>query len=233
MKTTLLALSIVICLMTVHDGHADAANRGLFTVYETETSDKDATSEQCECKKDPLEAKLSSMTFIANDKAFMKIYDNLDFEDKDFWNDISILKLKGITEAEVFINSYGGSAFVGFALYGLIQQAQKDGFKFHAIANGLIASAAVPVFLAFDNRTAVANTVFMIHEASSSLQGSSSEFRSQTALFDLLRDQYFNILMDRTNLKDKEQWEVWERKTEWINMQRAIEIGIVPYEGEP
>jgi len=182
----------------------------------------------CSNPKDPLEAKLSSMTVIVDNKAYIKIYDNLDYEDKDFWNDLSILKNKNITEAEVFVNSYGGSAFVGFALCGLIKQAQKDGFKFHAIGNGIIASAALPVFLSFDDRTAVENTVFMIHEASSQMQGTSSEFRSQNALFDLLRDQYFDILMDRTDLKDKEQWETWERKTEWINLERAIEIGIVP-----
>jgi len=179
-------------------------------------------------KKDPLEEKLSSMTMIVGDKAFMKIYDSLDYEDRDFWNDLSILRAKGISDIDVFVNSYGGSAVVGFALCGLIKQAQKDGTRFHAIGNGIIASAALPVFLSFDDRTAVEHTIFMIHEPSSQMQGTSSEFRSQNALFDLMRDQYFDILMDRTILKDKEQWEAWERKTEWINLERAIEIGIVP-----
>jgi len=242
-KVTLRGLVVAVLAVGLYVGYSLVdiqANSGLamdfgfFSPYQEQADVPDTIVDDKKAEtdsEDPLEKKLSSMTFIAGDRAFIKIYDALDYEDRDFWNDICILKTKGIYDVDVFVNSYGGSAFVGFALCGLIEQAQKEGFRFRAIGNGIIASAAVPVFLSFDNRIAVSNTMFMIHEASSAMEGTSSQFRSQSELFELLRDQYFKILMDKTNLKDREQWEKWERKTEWITLERAIEIGIVPMEG--
>ena len=176
------------------------------------------------------ETELSDLTSVCGDKAAMFIYSALTTDDTKIWNDFQYLKNHGISNVVVYVNSPGGYATTGFALAGVFRWAQDNGFNMTAYASGIVASAAVPVYLAFDNRKALNNVIFMIHEASTEMSGTSSQFKSQSDMFDLMREQYFNILIDRTNLKDREQWERWERDTKWIGLSEAVELGIVPKE---
>jgi ATP-dependent protease ClpP protease subunit len=173
-------------------------------------------------------AELSDITDIVGNQAIIRIYSALTADDAALWNDLMILKDRGIIDITFFINSPGGLAFTGFSLAGIISWAQNNGFKLKAYASGIVASAAVPVFLAFDNREALGNVIFMIHEASTEMAGSTSQFKATNEMLELIRDQYFQILMDRTNIKDRDQWEKWERDTKWIGLDEAREIGIVP-----
>lgn len=174
---------------------------------------------------------LSQLSFIANDKAFVKIFSGLSVADVTrLWNDLVYLENNTtIRDVNLFINLPGGDAFSGLALADQIERARKKGFKITAHASGIIASAAVPVFAVCDMRLAAQGTIFMVHEAALWKwpgRETASDIQSQNDLMILLRDRYIGKLVDNSNL-DKTKWEELEKKTTWFSASKALTWGLV------
>ena len=177
------------------------------------------------------EGRLSELSFISKDKAFIKIFSELSVSDVTrLWNDIVVLELNSnIRDVDLFINSPGGDAFSGLALADQIERAQRRGFRVTAHASGIVASAAVPVFAVCNSRNAAPGTIFMVHEAALWKwpgRETASDISSQNELMGLLRDRYIDKLVNRTSL-DKEKWEQLENKTTWFSVEKALEWGLV------
>jgi ATP-dependent protease ClpP protease subunit len=177
------------------------------------------------------EGALSNISFIAKDEAFIKIFSSLTVGDVTrLWNDISVLKKStDIRKINLFINSPGGDAFSGLALADQIERAQRDGFQITAHASGIIASAAVPVFVVANTRLAAPGTIFMVHETSIWKwpgRETASDIRSQNKLMDLIRDRYIGKLAKYSKLSEKE-WRELEHKTTWFSVEKAKHWGIV------
>jgi len=177
------------------------------------------------------EGRLSQLSFIANDKAFVKIFSGLSVADVTrLWNDLVVLENNTeIRDVNLFINSPGGDAFSGLALADQIERARRKGFKVTAHASGIIASAAVPVFAVCNVRLAAPGTIFMVHEAALWKwpgRETASDIRSQNDLMYLLRDRYIGKLVDNSKL-DKSKWEELEKKTTWFSANKAMDWGLV------
>ena len=177
------------------------------------------------------EGSLSQLSFISNDKAFVKIFSGLSISDVTrLWNDLVFLENStNIREVNLFINSPGGDAFSGLALADQIERAKRRGFHITAHASGIIASAAVPVFAVCDVRLAAPGTIFMVHEASLWKwpgRETASDIRSQNELMGLLRERYIGKLANYSKL-DKEKWEELENKTTWFSAEKAKKWGLV------
>ena len=177
------------------------------------------------------EGRLSELSFIAKDKAFVKIFSGLSVSDVTrLWNDLVVLENNTkIREVNLFINSPGGDAFSGLALADQIERARRRGFSVTAHASGIIASAAVPVFAVCNTRLAAPGTIFMVHEAALWKwpgRETASDIRSQNELMALLRDRYIGKLTDHSKL-DKTKWEEMEKKTTWFSAEKALNWGLV------
>jgi len=177
------------------------------------------------------EGRLSQLSFISKDKAFVKIFSGLSVADVTrLWNDLVVLENNtAIRDVNLFINSPGGDAFSGLALADQIERARRKGFKITAHASGIIASAAVPVFAVCDVRLAAPGTIFMVHEAALWKwpgRETASDIRSQNELMHLLRDRYIGKLVDNSKL-DKTKWEELEKKTTWFSANKALHWGLV------
>jgi ATP-dependent protease ClpP protease subunit len=177
------------------------------------------------------EGRLSQLSFISKDKAFVKIFSGLSVADVTrLWNDLCVLENNTeIRDVNLFINSPGGDAFSGLALADQIERARRKGFKITAHASGIIASAAVPVFAVCDVRLAAPGTIFMVHEAALWKwpgRETASDIRSQNELMHLLRDRYIGKLVDNSKL-DKTKWEELEKKTTWFSANKALNWGLV------
>ena len=177
------------------------------------------------------EGSLSQLSFISNDKAFVKIFSGLSVSDVTrLWNDLVFLENStNIREVNLFINSPGGDAFSGLALADQIERAKRRGFHITAYASGIIASAAVPVFAVCDVRLAAPGTIFMVHEASLWKwpgRETASDIRSQNELMLLLRERYIGKLAAYSKL-DTAKWEELEYKTTWFSAEKAMEWGLV------
>jgi ATP-dependent protease ClpP protease subunit len=179
------------------------------------------------------EGQLSQLSFISNDKAFVKIFSGLSVADVTrLWNDLVVLENNTeIRDVNLFINSPGGDAFSGLALADQIERARRKGFKVTAHASGIIASAAVPVFAVCDVRLAAPGTIFMVHEAALWKwpgRETASDIRSQNDLMYLLRDRYIGKLVDNSKL-NKTKWEELEKKTTWFSADKAMDWGLVDH----
>ena len=177
------------------------------------------------------EGRLSQLSFISKDKAFVKIFSGLSVADVTrLWNDLVVLENNtDIRDVNLFINSPGGDAFSGLALADQIERARRKGFKITAHASGIIASAAVPVFAVCDVRLAAPGTIFMVHEAALWKwpgRETASDIRSQNDLMHLLRDRYIGKLVDNSKL-NKTKWEELEKKTTWFSANKALNWGLV------
>ena len=177
------------------------------------------------------EGRLSQLSFISKDKAFVKIFSGLSVADVTrLWNDLCVLENNTeIRDVNLFINSPGGDAFSGLALADQIERARRKGFKITAHASGIIASAAVPVFAVCDVRLAAPGTIFMVHEAALWKwpgRETASDIRSQNELMHLLRDRYIGKLATNSKL-DKTKWEKLENKTTWFSAEKAKDWGLV------
>ena len=177
------------------------------------------------------EGRLSQLSFISKDKAFVKIFSGLSVADVTrLWNDLVVLENNTeIRDVNLFINSPGGDAFSGLALADQIERARRKGFKITAHASGIIASAAVPVFAVCDTRLAAPGTIFMVHEAALWKwpgRETASDIRSQNELMHLLRDRYIGKLVDNSRL-NKNKWEELEKKTTWFSADKALNWGLV------
>ena len=149
--------------------------------------------------------RLSQLSFIIKDKAFIKIFSGLSIADVTrLWNDLCVLEHDtNIRDVYIFINSAGGDAFAGLALADHIERAKKRGFKITAHASGIIASAAVPVLAVCNLRIVAAGCIFMVHESAIWKwpgRETASDIRSQNELMDLLRDRYIGKLVANTKL---------------------------------
>ncbi|CAB1063113.1 hypothetical protein D1BOALGB6SA_7896 [Olavius sp. associated proteobacterium Delta 1] len=177
------------------------------------------------------EGRLSQLSFISKDKAFVKIFSGLSVADVTrLWNDLVVLENNTeIRDVNLFINSPGGDAFSGLALADQIERARRKGFKITAHASGIIASAAVPVFAVCDVRLAAPGTIFMVHEAALWKwpgRETASDIRSQNELMHLLRDRYIGKLALNSKL-NKTKWEKLENKTTWFSAEKAKDWGLV------
>ena len=175
--------------------------------------------------------RLSELSFILKDKAFVKIFSDLSVADVTrLWNDIIFLETNSdIRDINLFINSPGGDAFSGLALADQIERAQRHGFHVTAHASGIIASAAVPVLAVCKVRLAAPGTLFMVHETELWKwpgRETASDINAQNDLMLLLKDRYITKLVSTTKL-DKNKWEELESQTTWFSADKAKEWGLV------
>lgn len=177
------------------------------------------------------EGHLSQLSFISQNKAFVKIFSGLSVSDVTrLWNDLVVLEENtNIRDVNLFINSPGGDAFSGLALADQIERARRKGFRITAHASGIVASAAVPVFAVCNERLAAPGTIFMVHEAALWKwpgRETASDIRSQNDLMSLLRDRYIGKLTANSKL-EKSKWEELEKKTTWFSAEKAMDWGLV------
>jgi ATP-dependent protease ClpP protease subunit len=176
---------------------------------------------------DPLA--FSPLTKVIGDTAYIKIYSALTGQDElCIYEDIQLLLSKPeIKNVKVYLNSHGGGAYAGFAIGDQFVRI-KDKFKTSVWASGIVASAAVMVFLSFDNRYASENTFFMVHEVAvgSTTGMDASSVKTMDKLFDKLTDRYVQVLVKTSNITE-EDWKEKIKETTWFSVTEAKEWGLV------
>lgn len=125
----------------------------------------------------------------------------------------------------VLVNSPGGSADSGFAIYDLLRFTM---CPVRTIANGLVASAAVLVYLAAPkgSRLSLPSSRFLLHQPSTVARGQSSDIDIAAREIIELRRRYNTIVSDVTG-KPLEQVERDSERDFWLTASSAKEYGLV------
>ena len=125
----------------------------------------------------------------------------------------------------VFINSPGGSADAGFAIYDLLRFIKPPVIT---VVNGLCASAGILIHLAADKkrRFCMTESRFMIHQPSTMGRGTASDLDITAKEILKLRDRYNRIIAETCN-KTLEQVTESARRDFWLDAGQALEYGLV------
>ncbi|MFY9341887.1 MAG: ATP-dependent Clp protease proteolytic subunit [Planctomycetota bacterium] len=129
------------------------------------------------------------------------------------------------TPIKVFINSPGGSADAGFAIYDLLRFVKPPVIT---IVNGLCASAGILIHLAADKkrRFCMGESRFMIHQPSTMGRGTASDLDITAKEILKLRDRYNRIIAEACGKKPEEVTES-ARRDFWLDAGQALEYGLV------
>jgi len=125
----------------------------------------------------------------------------------------------------VMINSPGGSADSGFAIYDMLHFIKPP---VHTVVNGLCASAAILVLLATDKkrRFSLPESRFLLHQPSTMGRGTASDLDITAREILKLRDRYNRIVAETCNQNPDKIVED-TRRDFWLNASQAREYGLV------
>ena len=125
----------------------------------------------------------------------------------------------------VFINSPGGNADSGFAIYDIMRFVKPP---IVTVVNGVCASAAVLIFLAADKerRFSLPQSRFLIHQPATGRQGDATDLAITAKEILKMRERYNKIIADATGQTPEKVLQDVNRDF-WLNAEEAKEYGLV------
>jgi ATP-dependent Clp protease, protease subunit len=121
----------------------------------------------------------------------------------------------------VRLNSPGGSAFDGIAIYNRLK-AHKGKVTIHV--DGWACSAASIIAMAADELIMGAGAMMMIHEASTIVWGSKTLMRKEADMLEKLEDGIVDIYMTKATVEREKIRNMVDSET-WFSANEALEIG--------
>ena len=125
----------------------------------------------------------------------------------------------------VYINSPGGSADAGFAIYDMLRFVKPPVIT---VVNGLCASAGILIHLAAEKkrRFCLPESRFMIHQPSTMGRGTASDLDITAKEILKLRDRYNKIIAEQCGTTPEKVTES-ARRDFWLDAGQALEYGLV------
>jgi ATP-dependent Clp protease protease subunit len=125
----------------------------------------------------------------------------------------------------LFINSPGGDADAGFAIFDVIRFIEPP---VKAVCAGLTASAAVIVLLACpkERRLSLPNARFLIHQPSTGIRGSAADIQIEASEILKLRENGDKLISDETG-QSIERVKKDTHRNYWMSASEAKEYGLV------
>lgn len=125
----------------------------------------------------------------------------------------------------VYINSPGGSADSGFAIFDILRFVTPP---VRTLCTGLCASAAVLAYLSApkEARFSLPNSRFLLHQPSTTLFGTASDIEINAHEIIKLRERYNKIVADET-AKSMEQITKDSDRDFWLSAEESLKYGLV------
>ena len=170
----------------------------------------------------------------ASDTVEIDVYDDIGI---DFWTGDGVTakairdSLKGSKPKTIklSINSSGGDAFEGVAIYNVLRQYGEKGTHIVGEVTGLAASAASIVLAAADEVSIPANAAIMVHEAWTSMRGSAGDLEKRAGLLrqinDTAADTYVRSAMRRGVAKSRDDMLALMAEETWMFGDEAVTHG--------
>lgn len=148
------------------------------------------------------------------------------FSDSTSANDVDrALNDAGSNNLVIHLNSPGGSAFDGIAIYNrLMNHKSKYGATVTIHVDGWAASAASVIAMAADELIMGVGAMVMIHEASNIVLGTKTIMRKEADLLEKLEDGIIDAYMTKANVTREEIRAMVDAET-WFSANEAIDIG--------
>lgn len=107
-------------------------------------------------------------------------------------------------EIIVVLSSSGGDIYPGLGLYDILRDNVGAFVKITTVVVGYVASMAVPIFLAGDERIITPSSFIKLHEMgthfNSNQRWSLSEWKRESSFLQGLQDRYIQIIQERSGM---------------------------------
>ena len=136
-----------------------------------------------------------------------------------------LLEADGNDPIKVLINSPGGDADAGYAIFDMIRFIAPD---VYTIGIGLVASAGALILLAApkDNRIGLPNSNYLIHQPLSGIRGVATEIEIHARQIEKLRIKINKLISEETG-KPLEQVEIDTDRDCWLDAVEAVDYGLI------
>lgn len=136
-----------------------------------------------------------------------------------------LLESKSDEPIKVLIDSPGGDADAGFAIYDMMRFIKPDVYN---IGMGLVASAAAIILLASpkERRIALPNSHYLIHQPLSGIRGVATEIEIHAKELEKLRAKINKLISDETG-RAVEKVEKETDRDYWLSAEEAQEYGLI------
>lgn len=125
----------------------------------------------------------------------------------------------------IILNSAGGDIYDGMALVDVMLRSET---QIHVTVHGKAMSMALLIAVCGSVRTASSNTTFMYHEASYDASGKTTFHKQELKEVERLDKVFDNILIERTNLTNKELEKIKKEHKDWyFTAEEAMKLGII------
>lgn len=130
-------------------------------------------------------------------------------------------ELANAKELTIRINSGGGSAFAGFAIFELIRA---HGAKVTTYIDGVAASAASIIAMAGDRIVMGTGAMMMVHNPWTRVEGEAKDLREAADVLDRVGESLINVYSARTG-KSRDELRDMLNKTTWMTAEEAVSFG--------
>ncbi len=136
-----------------------------------------------------------------------------------------LLEDAGDEPVRVFIDSPGGDADAGYAVFDMIRFIKPP---VYTIGMGLVASAAAIILIAApkERRIALPNSHYLIHQPLSGMRGVATDIEIHARELEKLRKKINQLIADETG-KPISQVEKDTDRDYWMNAKEALDYGLV------
>jgi ATP-dependent Clp protease protease subunit len=136
-----------------------------------------------------------------------------------------LLEDDGDDPIRIFIDSPGGDADAGFAIFDMIRFVKPPVW---AIGMGLVASAAAIIQLAApaERRVGLPNSHYLIHQPLSGIRGVATDIEIHARELEKLREKINKLISDETGTPEEQVAKDTDRDF-WMNAEEAVKYGLI------
>jgi len=136
-----------------------------------------------------------------------------------------VLEDSGNEPVRIFIDSPGGDADAGYAIFDMIRFIKPPVWT---IGMGLVASAAAIVLLASpkERRIGLQNSHYLIHQPLSGIRGVATDIEIHARELDKLREKINRLISEETGVPP-EQVEKDTDRDYWMSAEEAVKYGLL------
>ena len=188
-------------------------------VIEDEDEDEDDDEEDGKKTADPLLVKmLKTRTILLSGQV------NKDLAEKTI-RQLLLLDEENGKAIKIFIDSPGGDADAGFAIFDMIRFVKAPVWT---VGMGLVASAAAIIQLASpkERRVGLPNSHYLIHQPLSGIRGVATDIEIHARELEKLREKINRLIAGETGV-ELSQVEKDTDRDFWMNAEEAVKYGLI------